>query len=162
MGTIRPAPSLIPGQLRVNGMIPRAMATKISLWFLTIASPAILLALLLGTPTSEWAFAVLAAAFPILLIALGAGRDAGALRYGLVALLVFYEACLLGVLALHGRDAPWLFGLPLATALQLVGVLLAPIPAVGLLYAWTFERHGLRRRDLEELRARFRGGKEDA
>jgi len=134
------------------------MATKISLWFLAIASPAILLALLLGTRTSEWAFAVLAAAFPLALIALGAGRDAGALKVGLVALLVFYEACFLGLLTLHGRDAPWLFGLPLATTLQLVGLFLAPIPAVALLYAWTFERHGLRRRDLEELRARFGRG----
>jgi hypothetical protein len=133
------------------------MATKISLWFLAIASPAILLALLLGTRTSEWAFAVLAAAFPLALIALGAGRDAGALKVGLVALLVFYEACFLGLLTLHGRDAPWLFGLPLATLLQL-GIFLAPLPAVALLYAWTFERHGLRRRDLEELRARFGRG----
>lgn len=137
------------------------MATKISLGFLAIASPAILLALLVGTRTSEWTFAVLAAAFPIPLIALGAGRGAGALRVGLVALLVFYEACLLGALALHGRDAPWLLGLPLATALELYGAFLAPIPVVGLLYARTFERHGLRRRDLEELRARFRRGEGD-
>lgn len=137
------------------------MTRRLPLTFLGLASPVLLVATLIDSPLAVPIFAVLAASFPLALVALGvagdgpAARTSLAIKVGLVILLVFYEGCLLGVLALHGRDAPWLFGLPLATALQLFGILLAPLPAVGLLYAWTFDRHGVSRRDLEELRARF-------
>jgi len=46
-------------------------------------------------------------------------------------------------------------GLPLATAVQLYGLFLAPLFLVAFAYALTFDRFGLRRDELASLRRRF-------
>ncbi len=64
------------------------------------------------------------------------------------------------MLLLRGRvlEAPWAAGLPLAAAIQLYGMWLAPLALVALAYALTFESFALRGEDLERLRRRFGGG----
>jgi hypothetical protein len=140
------------------------MAKRAALAFLATASPVILLTFLFGTAAGDVAFAMLAVAFPIALIALGAaGRDGrlGPLGGPLVGLVLYFAVLVAAMLALRGRvaDGPWVLGLPLATAIQVYGVFLAPLVWVSLLYALTFERFGLGREDLDELRRRFRQGK---
>ncbi len=139
------------------------MAKRAALAFLATASPVILLAFLFGTAAGDIAFALLAVAFPIALIVLGAAGRRGALGplgWPLAGLLLFFVVLVAAMLLLRGRvaDGPWVFGLPLATAIQVYGLFLAPLFYVSLLYALTFERFGLRREDLDELRRRF-GGK---
>jgi len=135
------------------------MARRAALAFLALASPAILLAFATGRAAGEVAFALLAMAFPVALIALGAQRDGslGPLSWPLAALLLILEADVTAMLALRGTilTAPWLGGLPLATAIQVYGLFLLPSALVSLAYAWTFERFGLRQHDLDELRRRF-------
>jgi hypothetical protein len=135
------------------------MARRVSLLFLAAASPLLLASLLVDVPAGEVLFAVLAVAFPLALIVLGAGQRGGLgpLRLPLAVLILFYEACALAMLALRGQvtEAPWVGGLPLAAAIQLYGVFLLPMVFVTLLYAATFDRFGLRREDLDELRRRF-------
>ncbi len=137
------------------------MAKRAALAFLATASPVILLAFLVGSPAGDVAFALLAAAFPIALAALGAaGRRGGLGPLGapLAGLLLYLVALVAAMLLLRGRieDGPWFLGLPLVTAIQVYGLFLAPLLYVAFLYALTFERFGIRREDLDELRRRFR------
>lgn len=135
------------------------MAKRAALLFLAVASPLFLLAFLLGTASGEVLFAVLAMAFPVALIALGGQRRGhlGRLFWPLAALLLILEACVVLMLAQRGQilDATWLGGLPLAAAVQVYGLFLAPLLLVSFAYAWTFDDHGLRQEDLDELRRRF-------
>ncbi len=135
------------------------MAKRAALVFLAAASPLLLLAFLVGTAAGEVLFAVVAMAFPVALIALGAERRGrlGALLWPLAALLLILEACVLVMLALRGQvlAAPWVLGLPLAAAVQVYGLFLLPLLVVSLAYAWTFDRCGLDQEDLDELRRRF-------
>ncbi len=135
------------------------MARRAALAFLACSSPAMLLIFAAGTPAGEVAFALLAVAFPVALIALGAQRrgSLGPLLWPLAALLVILEAAIVAMLALRGGVLtwPWLGGLPLATAVQFYGLFLLPLVLVSFAYAWTFERFGLRQEDLDELRRRF-------
>jgi len=135
------------------------MAKRLSLLYLAASSPLILLSLLVAAPMGDMLFAVLVVAFPVALIVLGAEHRGGLgpLRVPLFVLLVYLEACVVAMLLLRGQvtEAPWVGGLPLATAIQLYGVFLAPMVFVALFYALTFERFGLRREDLDELRRRF-------
>jgi hypothetical protein len=121
-----------------------------------------LLAFAFGTPAGEVAFALLAVAFPVALIVLGVERagSVGPLRWPLAALLSILVADVVAMLALAGsvETAPWVGGLPLATAVMFYGLFLLPQALVCLAYAWTFERFGLRQDDLDELRRRFGGG----
>ncbi len=137
------------------------MSKRAALAFLAAAAPLVLLAMLFGTAAGEALFAVLAAAFPVGLIVLGAQRRGrlGRLLWPLIALLSILEACVVVMLALRGRilDAPWLGGLPLATAVQVYGLFLLPLLLVSFAYAWTFESFSLRQDDLDELRRRFGG-----
>ncbi len=141
------------------------MARRAALAFLACSSPAMLLIFVAGTPAGEVAFALLAVAFPVALIALGAQRrgSLGPLLWPLAVLLLVLEAAIVAMLALRGGvlTAPWLGGLPLATAIQFYGLFLLPLVLVSFAYAWTFERFGLRQEDLDELRRRFgsSGGK---
>ncbi len=142
------------------------MAQRIALAFLAVSSPLILLTFIVGTAAGEVLFAVSAVAFPVALIVLGAHRrgSLGPLLWPLVALVVVLEGCVVAMLAFRGQilDAPWLGGLPLATAVQVYGLFLLPLLLVALAYAWTFESFGLRQADLDELRRRFEGqGVED-
>ena len=142
------------------------MARRLALAFLAISSPLILLTFIVGTAAGEVLFAFLGMAFPVALIVLGGHRcgHLGPLLWPLVALLLILEGCVVAMLALRGQilDAPWLGGLPLATAVQVYGLFLLPLLLVALAYAWTFESFGLRQADLDELRRRFEGqGLED-
>ncbi len=135
------------------------MARRIALGFLAVSSPLILLTFLVQVPAGEVLFALLATAFPVALIVLGAHRGGrlGPLLWPLVLLLLILEACLLAMLAFRGQilDLPWVGGLPAATAVQFYGLFLLPLALVSLSYAWTFDRFGLRQEDLDDLRRRF-------
>lgn len=135
------------------------LAQRAALAFLAFASPAMLLVFVAGTPAGDVLFAVLAVAFPVALIALGAQRHGalGPLRWPLAALLLILEVDILVMLALRGSilTSPWLGGLPLAAAVQFYGLFLLPLVLVSFAYAWTFERFGLRQEELDELRRRF-------
>jgi len=135
------------------------MAKRLALWFLALASPAIMLSFLAGGAVAEIAFALLGVAFPFALIVLGAEHKGrlGPLRWTLLGLVVFFELAVVAMLLLRGHtlDAPWVGGLPLATAIQVYGIFLLPLGVVSFAYALTFDRFGLRREDLEALRRRF-------
>ncbi|MCG8462120.1 MAG: hypothetical protein MI919_38035, partial [Holophagales bacterium] len=75
----------------------------------------------------------------------------------LVALAVVLPAVMVALLMLRGQglDGPWWGGLPAAVAVLLYGLFLLPLVISSLGYAWTFERWGLRREDLDLLRRRF-------
>ncbi len=138
------------------------MARRAALAFLACSSPAMLLAFAAGTPAGDVVFALLGAAFPVALIALGAQRHGslGPLLWPLAVLLLILEAAIVTMLALRGGvlTSPWFGGLPLAAAVQFYGLFLLPLVLVSLAYAWTFERCGLRQEDLDELRRRFGSG----
>jgi hypothetical protein len=131
------------------------MARKLSLAFLAIASPVMLALFLMPWPWAEVVFAVLVMGYPVALIAFAVSRNGrtGPLGIPLLALLVFLEACTVGMLMLSGRvlDGPWFGGLPLAAAIQLYGIFLAPLFLVALTYALTFERFEMRQEDLDRL-----------
>ncbi|RMH22310.1 MAG: hypothetical protein D6696_03740 [Acidobacteria bacterium] len=135
------------------------MAVRSALVFLALAPPLMLLSFVVPGAWGEVLFTLLAAAFPVALIALGAARRGrlGPLALPLALLLVILVAALAGMLALRGRvaDGPWFGGLPLAAALELYGIFLLPLLLVGLAYALTFDRHFLPDGELERLRARF-------
>ncbi len=133
------------------------MARRLALAALTLSSALILFFCLVGGPIGEIAFAVLAFAFPALLIVVGAGDERG--RLGSIAwptgaLLVVLEACLVGMLAFGGEiaEGPWLLGLPAATAVQLYGLILVPLAVIAVGYALTFDSFRVAEEDLERLR----------
>jgi len=106
----------------------------------------------------EWApllFAVLVMGYPVALIVVAVGRrtSLGPLGLPLLALFLFLEACVIGMLAFRGRvlDGPWFGGLPIAAAIQLYGLFLTPLLLVALVYALTFDRFELTEDDLERL-----------
>jgi len=123
--------------------------------FLFIASALILLSFLPGFRFGPVLFAVLAVAFPVALIALGAARQGriGPLMAPLTILLVILEGSLVGMLILRGHvvEGPWVAGLPAAAAIQLLGMWLMPLGLVALVYAITFDSFTLREEDLRRL-----------
>jgi hypothetical protein len=127
--------------------------------FLASGAPLLLLGAVWAHPLTEVASLVAVAAFPVALMALGASRPSGlgSLRLPLLSLLVLLVGGMLGMLALRGRvlEAPWVAGLPLAAAIQLVGIGVLPLPLVCLAYALSFDERGLRREQLEQLERRF-------
>jgi len=134
---------------------------RIALLYLALASPLILASTFIPWPFAEALFTVLVMGYPVALIAMAVARQGrlGPLGLPLLALLIFLEACAVGMLLLRGRvlDGPWLGGLPLAAAIQLYGVWLAPLLLVALVYALTFDRFALRQQDLDRLRRRLHG-----
>jgi hypothetical protein len=148
---------------------------RLALGFLAAASPAVLLASFAGGPAAAWTFALLTAAFPVALMALGAaspirpsaagpiGSNAarrghlGGAAWALAALLVLAEGTAAGVLLLGGGGvAGTLAGFPPATVVLLAGVWLLPLPVATLAYAWTFDETGIGPEHLTRLRARLR------
>jgi hypothetical protein len=131
------------------------MARRLALAFLAVASPVTLVLFTLPGPLAESLFAVLVMAYPVALIVLAVARNGrlGPLAFPLLALLVFFEACVVAMLVLRGQvlTAPWFGGLPLAAAIQLYGLWLAPLFLVALAYAVTFDRYELRQDDLDRL-----------
>ena len=140
------------------------MPRRAALAFLAFSAPAMLLAFAVGTPAGEVAFTLIAAAFPVALIALGVARGGslGPLGWPLLALLTILVVDLVAILALRGsvETAPWLGGLPLPAAIMFYGLFLLPQILVCVAYVSTFERVGLSRDDLDALRRRF--GREPA
>ncbi len=131
-----------------------------SLGFLTVASVAILAVFVApGWASGGVVFVGLASMFPVGLMVLGAQRDGrlGPVAPVLAALLVVLLGTAAAMLMLRDtvETGPWLWGMPLATAFQLVGLFVVPLMIVSWGYAWTFDRWALRDEDLTELRRRF-------
>jgi len=129
---------------------------RLSLLFLGVASPLIVLTFWVAAGWASVLFALLAVGFPIALIALGASRQGrvGPLAIPILSLALVLETCVIVMLILRGRvgEGPWIAGLPLAAAVQLYGMWLAPLALVALAYALTFESFTLPDADLERLR----------
>ncbi len=136
------------------------MTRTIALWFLAVASPLLLVLFAAPIPGAEELFAVLVMAYPVALIVLAVARGGrtGVLTLPLAVLLVFLIACAVTMLALRGQvlTAPWIGGLPLAAAIQLYGLWLAPLLLVALAYALAFDRFEMRQEDLDRLLKRTR------
>lgn len=141
------------------------MVRRIALLFLSLASPLILVLVFMPWTFSETLFAVLVMGYPVALIATAAaGRGRlGPLGLPLLGLLILLEGCAVGMLLLRGRvlDGPWFGGLPLAAAIQLYGVWLAPLLLVVVVYAVTFDRFELREKDLDRLDQYLRDREDD-
>lgn len=138
------------------------MARRAALVFLAAAPPLMLLCLAWEHPAADALFTLLAAAFPVALISLGAARGGRLepLKVPLAVLLALLVGSSLALLLLRGRveTAPWVAGLPLAAAVQLGGLFLAPLLLVALAYALTFDRFGgVSAEQLERLRSLRRG-----
>jgi hypothetical protein len=124
-----------------------------------LASGSILMlaALLLGGRFAAGAFAVTAVLFPVALIALGTRRARPRLRAALVALgatvVLSAIAILLLAPATPGTDPEsvpvehYLFGLPPAAWIALIGLGIAPFVLVVWSHAATFDRGGTGRSD---------------
>jgi hypothetical protein len=131
------------------------MARRLSLLFLALASPVILVLFFMPWPLAQTLFALLVMAYPVALIVVAVGREdgVGPLGIPLFLLLVFLEACAVGMLVFRGRvlDSPWVGGLPMAAAIQLYGLFFGPLLLVALVYALTFDRFELTEEALENL-----------
>lgn len=131
------------------------MARRIALLFLALASPLVLVLFLMSWPVAEVLFALLVMAYPVALIVVAVTREGrlGVVGFPLIGLLLFLEACAVGMLLLRGRvlDGAWFGGLPLSAAVQLYGLWLVPLLLVALAYGLTFDRFELRQEDLDRL-----------
>lgn len=137
------------------------MGKRWALPLLGVASLVMLAACLVGGSAAAILFALLAAAFPCLLMLVGAERRGrvGAAARPILALAVLLELAIAGMLLLRGRvlGAPLVLGLPPAAALLVYGVLAAPLVVVALGYAWSFDSFRPAPEDLRRLRAVARG-----
>ena len=126
---------------------------RFALILLALAASAALAAFALGSPAAPWLAAFGGATFPVALIALGAVRQGRLDGIGapLAALWSLLAGGLAAVLILPG-GGPDVAGLPLATALMIFVLVPVPLLGLGLLYAVSFGRHGLREEDLERMR----------
>jgi hypothetical protein len=131
------------------------MARKLSLLFLAVASPVILALFFMPWPAAEVVFALLVMVYPVALIVVAVGREdsVGPLGIPLLLLLIFLQACAVGMVVFRGRvlDGPWVAGLPMAAAIQLYGLFFGPLLLVALVYALTFDRFELTEEALERL-----------
>lgn len=141
------------------------MARALSLLFLAVASPLILVLFAVPLPGAGPLFALLVMGYPVALVALAVSRNGrlGPLGIPLLILLIFLEACTVGMLLARGRvlDGPWIGGLPLGAAIQLYGLFLAPLLLVALVYALTFDRFEMREEDLDRIEAYRRANEGD-
>ncbi len=131
------------------------MVKKLALAYLAIFSPVIIVTFLISNPASEVIFALLAIAFPVALIAVGASKEGslGPLSMPLFGLFVLLEGCVIAMLLLKGKvlSGPWFLGLPLSASIQLYAAWLTPLVLVSLAYGLTFERFSLKEEDLAKL-----------
>lgn len=135
------------------------MARTFALVLLALAALASLAAFGLGSFAAPWLAAFGGATFPVALIALGAARNGrlGALTLPLALLWLLLAAGLAAVLALPA-GGPDVAGLPLATATMLFVLVPIPLIGLGLLYAFSFGRLGIREEDLDRMRRLRSGG----
>ena len=135
------------------------MARTFALVLLALAALASLAAFGLGSSLAPWLAAFGGATFPVVLIALGAVRKGrlDGLWIPLGALWILLAGGLAAVLTLPA-GGPDVAGLPLATALMIFVLVPIPLLGLGLLYAFSFGRHGLREEDLDRVRRLRSGG----
>ena len=135
------------------------MARTFALVLLALAALASLAAFGLGSSAAPWLAAFGGATFPVALIALGAIRNGrlGGLWIPLGALWVLLAGGLAAVLALPA-GGPDVAGLPLATAMMIFVLIPIPLIGLGLLYAFSFGRLGIREEDLDRMRRLRSGG----
>lgn len=135
------------------------MAKKLALGATGLAAVLMLLSFVYDSSWTRWTFGLLAMAFPVLLMVIGAtGRHGlGPLRWIFALLWILLTGCLTGMVAFSGPQQPWLLGLPVSAAFLLAGIWLAPLALVCLGYALTFESYGVRGRDLRAIRELSRG-----
>ena len=135
------------------------MARPSALVLLALATLASLAAFL-GSPLAPWLAAFGGATFPIALIALGAARKGRrGLGLPLALLWLLLAVGLAAVLALPA-GGPDVAGLPLATALMIFVLVPVPLLGLGLLYALSFDRLGVREEDLDRMRRLRRSGED--
>lgn len=129
------------------------MVHRFALVLLALAALASLAAFGLGFAWAPWLAAFGGATFPVALIALGAARGGrlGGLALPLGALWALLAGGLAAVLALPA-GGPDVAGLPLATAVMIFVLVPVPLLALGLLYASSFGRFGIREEDLDRMR----------
>jgi hypothetical protein len=142
------------------------LARSFALVLLALAALASLAAFGLGAAPAPWLAAFAGASFPVALIALGGVRRGrlGTLALPLALLWLLLAFGLGAVLALPhgGPDVALAGGLPLATALMIFVLVPVPLLGLGLLYAVSFDRHGVSEEDLERMRRlRHSRGRED-
>jgi hypothetical protein len=135
------------------------LARTFALVLLALAALASLAAFGLGSSLAPWMAAFGGATFPVALIALGAVRNGrlGGMVIPLVAFWVLLAGGLAAVLALPA-GGPDVAGLPLATALMIFVLVPIPLLGLGLLYAFSFGRLGVRDEDLDRMRRLRSGG----
>lgn len=135
------------------------MARTFALVLLALAALASLAAFGLGSPAAPWLAAFGGATFPVALIALGAVRRGGlgGLWIPLGVLWILLAGGLAAILALPA-GGPDVAGLPLATALMIFVLVPIPLLGLGLLYAFSFGRLGVREEDLDRVRRLRSGG----
>jgi hypothetical protein len=121
---------------------------RTALVLLSLCALATLLAFCFDVPFLRWAAALAVATFPVVLIALGAGR-LERLRAPLLLLWIVLAGGFAALLALAHGGPDSLFGLPLGTVLMLF--VLVPVPFTLLCWAYA-SRFDLREEDLERLR----------
>ncbi len=140
-------------------MVGPGMAKKLALGFLWAASPLMLVIFSFGTSVGEGVACLLVVLFPVALIILGAERN-GKLGPLVWPISVFAIVLIVGffsmfMLAGQVSEGPWLWGVPLSSAIQFYFVFLVPLLLISLTYGFTFDRFGLRQNELDDLRRRF-------
>lgn len=117
---------------------------RAALLLLGIGSPLLLLALLAGGEGGAMLFGLLSLLFPTALCIAGAarGRGGGAWRWVLpvTGLVLLLSGAGLLLLGERGQEEPQVLGLPPATVLMLVGLGLIPLQLTGFGYAADFRR----------------------
>jgi hypothetical protein len=121
------------------------MAQRAALCVLAFCSSLALACCFIDHPAAAVLFGVAGIGFIPALIALGAARRGrlDALAVPLVILSLILFGSFAAMLALPGMAA---------TAFMLLGLWLVPLLLVSFIYAWHFERFGLREEDLDRIR----------
>lgn len=134
------------------------MARRLALLFLGLASPAVLVCSWFSGFVAELCFIVLVMAFPVALIIFATTRNGklGPLKMPLAVLVIVLEVGGVAMLVLRGQvlEGPWFGAFPVAAAIQIYGLWLAPLLLVALAYGLTFDRWGLPEEDLRRFDAR--------
>ena len=132
------------------------MLHRLTMVSLALFSFTVMACLLLGGQIASVLFVVTGIGFIPSLIFLGASRRGriGSLGIPVALLTVLLLCCCIGMLLLSGRSGSddWWLGLPPSAALMLYGLWLSPLLLVSLVFAWHYERFGLRPDDLRRIR----------
>ncbi len=142
------------------------MARRLALLFLGLASPAVLVCSWFSGFVAELCFIILVMAFPAALIIFAVTRNGklGPLKMPLAVLVIVLEVGGVAMLVLRGQvlEGPWFGTFPVAAAIQIYGLWLAPLLLVALAYGLTFDRWELPEEDLRRYDARRRSNSGDA